>query len=312
MGTKIKRFQITNDAIDASKVKDSSILDADISSGADIQQSKVDNLEQDLNSKVNLSGDTLTGILTLNAAPTQPMHAATKKYVDDLTINLHPTDLELISFIESIGNTLTIGPYSVTVNGSAATNTSNTTIDLTNTSNFENNNTSTGVYYIYVTGSGVKLSTSLPVFINGKWKHSIQNWKPIGSIIKTSSGFIPFIKYNSTVLFKNYLILGSATASMTIQAPISATFALISIEVATSSTSSGSSVSASLSILDPDTLTTVDNINIAAAVGGSSYRAVAIQDRQNLVAPVLLNGSLVTIKTAGSGTVYQNGYMENF
>lgn len=33
---------------------------------------------------VKLSGSTMTGILTLSAAPTQPLHAATKQYVDDV------------------------------------------------------------------------------------------------------------------------------------------------------------------------------------------------------------------------------------
>lgn len=33
--------------------------------------------------KVSKSGDTMTGFLSLNAAPTTNLHAATKKYVDD-------------------------------------------------------------------------------------------------------------------------------------------------------------------------------------------------------------------------------------
>jgi hypothetical protein len=32
--------------------------------------------------KVSLSGDSMSGKLTLNANPTQPLHAATKQYVD--------------------------------------------------------------------------------------------------------------------------------------------------------------------------------------------------------------------------------------
>lgn len=38
---------------------------------------------QDISGKVNKSGDTMTGKLTLDGAPTQNLHAATKKYVDD-------------------------------------------------------------------------------------------------------------------------------------------------------------------------------------------------------------------------------------
>jgi hypothetical protein len=36
----------------------------------------------ELTAKVNIAGDTMTGPLTLNAAPTVPLHAATKAYVD--------------------------------------------------------------------------------------------------------------------------------------------------------------------------------------------------------------------------------------
>lgn len=34
--------------------------------------------------KVNKSGDTMTGALTLSGAPTADLHACTKKYVDDI------------------------------------------------------------------------------------------------------------------------------------------------------------------------------------------------------------------------------------
>jgi len=34
------------------------------------------------------TGDVMSGFLTLNALPTQPLHAATKSYVDSITTNL--------------------------------------------------------------------------------------------------------------------------------------------------------------------------------------------------------------------------------
>ncbi len=37
--------------------------------------------------KVAKAGDTMTGFLTLNAAPTAPLHAASKQYVDDNSQN---------------------------------------------------------------------------------------------------------------------------------------------------------------------------------------------------------------------------------
>jgi hypothetical protein len=70
--TKVENFQVEDGAIDDSKV----------ASNADIAQSKIENLESDLANKVNKTGDTMTGFLTLNADPTQPLHLVTKQYVD--------------------------------------------------------------------------------------------------------------------------------------------------------------------------------------------------------------------------------------
>lgn len=44
-------------------------------------------VNQQLNLKVNKSGDTMVGPLTLNQAPVQPSHAATKQYVDGVSQN---------------------------------------------------------------------------------------------------------------------------------------------------------------------------------------------------------------------------------
>lgn len=48
-------------------------------------------IQNQLDAKLNLSGGTLTGALTLNGLPTQSLHAATKSYVDNVTagINFH-------------------------------------------------------------------------------------------------------------------------------------------------------------------------------------------------------------------------------
>jgi hypothetical protein len=312
MGTKVKRFQINSDAVDSAKIADNSIVDADVSISADIAQSKIHNLESDLENKINLNGDTFTGVLTLNADPTQPMHAATKNYVDTLAENFHVTDFEVISSIETIGNNIVIGPYAIAVGNSAMINNSGTSIDLTNTSNFESGNTSTGTYYIYATGSDFKLSTSVPSFLNGFWKHPSQNWKPIGSVIKLSTGFIPFIKYDNMVLFKSNINLGSPISTTIVRVPVSATFALVSMYTVASGTHDSASYSSTLSILDPDLNTTIDNIFTAGAVGGSAYRAVATADRQNTMSPITFSGTTASIKASGSDIVYQNGYIENF
>ena len=55
--------------------------------------------------KVNLSGGTMTGALTLSGAPTQDLHAATKKYVDD-SISAIPaptTNLDALTDVNTTG-----------------------------------------------------------------------------------------------------------------------------------------------------------------------------------------------------------------
>jgi hypothetical protein len=51
--------------------------------------SDVTNLQDSLDSKLALSGGTLTGALTLSGAPTQANHAATKAYADSIAEGLH-------------------------------------------------------------------------------------------------------------------------------------------------------------------------------------------------------------------------------
>jgi hypothetical protein len=99
--TLIQRHQLVDFIIDNSKV--------DIN--ANIEQSKIQNLVADLTAinnalagKLEKSGDTMTGFLTLNADPTNALHAVTKQYADArllksgdtmtgfLTLNADPTD----------------------------------------------------------------------------------------------------------------------------------------------------------------------------------------------------------------------------
>lgn len=58
------------------------IVDGDVSASAAIAQSKIANLTTDLAARVLKAGDTMSGLLTLSADPTNPLHAATKQYVD--------------------------------------------------------------------------------------------------------------------------------------------------------------------------------------------------------------------------------------
>lgn len=57
-------------------------------------------VDQQLNTKVSKAGDTMTGHLTLNADPSQNLHAATKNYVDNIKTNLQ-------SQVDSLSSSLT-------------------------------------------------------------------------------------------------------------------------------------------------------------------------------------------------------------
>jgi hypothetical protein len=62
---------------------------------------------------VNTAGDTMTGALTLPSAPTDPLHAATKQYVDDVEDSLTAyVDTELDGKVSKTGDTIT-GPIDV-------------------------------------------------------------------------------------------------------------------------------------------------------------------------------------------------------
>ena len=51
---------------------------------SDLTIANVPNLQTNLDAKVDLAGDTMTGFLTLHADPTSALHAATKEYVDTI------------------------------------------------------------------------------------------------------------------------------------------------------------------------------------------------------------------------------------
>ena len=62
----------------------SALLDALTVTATEINQLSgiTSNVQAQLDAKLNLSGGTMTGALTLSGAPTANLHAATKQYVD--------------------------------------------------------------------------------------------------------------------------------------------------------------------------------------------------------------------------------------
>lgn len=60
------------------------LMDGTASIGSELAFARGDHRHPSDTSKLSLSGGTMTGALTLSGAPTSNLHAATKKYVDDL------------------------------------------------------------------------------------------------------------------------------------------------------------------------------------------------------------------------------------
>lgn len=78
--------------------------------------SNIDGLQTDLDAKVDLAGDTMTGFLTLHADPTQNLHAATKGYVDEVA-----TGLQVKGSVEAATNTAITATYDNGNNGIGST-----------------------------------------------------------------------------------------------------------------------------------------------------------------------------------------------
>lgn len=74
--------------IDAAKIADGTVSNTEFQRLAGITS----NIQTQLNSKLNLSGGTMTGDLFLNADPTMDLQAATKRYVDNAIQGLNAKD----------------------------------------------------------------------------------------------------------------------------------------------------------------------------------------------------------------------------
>lgn len=312
MGTKVKRFQIEDDSIDSSKILNESITDDDISATANIKQSKIENLENDLNSKIKLSGDTLTGVLTLNADPAGDLEAATKQYLDSLVSGpSNPTYQFLPDIILTSGTTLTIKPHSFTVNGVTQSSNSDTSLNTALASNFDTFVNTAGTYFIYATGTGFKISKTRPIFSNSQWIiDNVLKWRAICSLIRTANGasFTPFVK--SGIINK---YMAPPAVGTSVYGGPNANEVLLSVTVSCWNTTKGRASSATFNLIDPATNIIVDYMYVYGKVVNNADRAFRTVDVQLFKAPTLVSGPNVIVNYSGSSyTVIQEGVIERF
>jgi hypothetical protein len=124
--------------------------------------SNVDGLQTSLNSKLSLSGGTMTGTLTLNADPTSNLHAATKEYVDTIAaagIHYHdPVRVEAPSNLNAtynngssgVGATLTNAGTNAAISIDGVSLSLNDRVLVYNQTNSAHN----GIYYVSTVGDG--------------------------------------------------------------------------------------------------------------------------------------------------------------
>lgn len=154
------------------------------------------NMQTGDNRYVNVTGDTMTGFLTLNADPTNPLHAATKQYVDATVAGG--------GFVLKTGDTMT---GSLNMSGQFITNVANA-VNPTDALNVQTADT------LYVNASGG--DTMLGIYnIVGTLNLSSGNLVVSGgSNINVSSGNVSITSGALNVSSSNLLVTGTSTISM--------------------------------------------------------------------------------------------------
>jgi hypothetical protein len=109
-----------------------------------------------LDAKLNLSGGTMTGIVTLSADPTQALHAVTKQYVDGIEAGLKAKPAVLAATSTNVA-----GTYNNGTNGVGAT--------LTAASNGSINTVAPSGVSTWVVGSGILLKNQTNKAENGRY-----------------------------------------------------------------------------------------------------------------------------------------------
>jgi len=92
--------------IDVTKIADGTVSNTEFQ----FINTVTSNVQTQIDSKVNRSGDTMTGFLTLNADPTSSAHAATKNYVDSLSAGVDPKEAVRAATIADLSATYATSP----------------------------------------------------------------------------------------------------------------------------------------------------------------------------------------------------------
>jgi hypothetical protein len=205
INNQVDNFQIEDKAIGSDQLADSSIIDADISNTANIQQSKINNLSTDLAGKLNVSGGVMTGSL-FGVDPVDDLDAATKESVDTFA-NMNGGSASFLLkeptiYVYDEGSiTVTVEPLKFG-SGLSTQSFNSAQSDLV-AANMEGGLSPTfgSNYYLYFNSGDLVFSSTAP---NVFKKHPTNNWYYL-CFIKTRSGtndIAPFVKTGS---FYRYL-----------------------------------------------------------------------------------------------------------
>lgn len=198
----LNKNQFKDNSISTPKVNDLSIVDVDISETANIQQSKILNLISDLNSKVDNTGDILSGYLTLFRHPLLPNELATKKYAED-NFPTAASTLSIIPNFSTDNNIVRLTPFYI-AHENGQIQLSDTPINISfQFSTIENGQApqANTFYYLYASGTGFMFSLLAPT---SHRLHPTFNWIYIGSLKTNSSGQLQkFTKLGNLILYPN-------------------------------------------------------------------------------------------------------------
>ena len=168
------------------------------------------------NNFVNVSGDTLTGYLTLHADPTNALHAVTRQYVDAIAEGLHVHEACLVATTDTLatlsGGTITYDNGTSGVNATLTTTGSYTTIDtvtLANTNRILVKNEATAAHNgIYVRTSSTVLTRASDhdsttemaggdfVFVTGGDQYDNTGWVQESNVATVGTSAVSFVQFS--------------------------------------------------------------------------------------------------------------------